>query len=257
MALADRQWGETCMQGVLKVKQRIRIKAHRSCSAIGCVGVLRLPMILISIALTVCPTAQGKEPAAAAVSIPSVNALLAGRYDNSAQVAQGKATGANPASQHVTITIEPTQQADWDFWRVHMDVDPAVAQSAGSDTSLDAVWAMNLARETDGKSLELIPFTLNPTVDAATVKASAFDKTQWLLLEACALHGDFAKSPLVAQVPPNEMCVAETMGLGGKRAFLPTWMKREGDELQIQLIYFGKPWRVEARRLSNPTTDGH
>jgi hypothetical protein len=245
------------MHGVLKVRQRVRIKAHRSWSAIGYMRVLCLPIMLFWVVLTVCPRAQGKEQAAAAVSISSVNALLAGHYDNSAQVARGKATGATPAPQHVTITIEPTQQADWELWRVHMDVDPAVAQSAGSETSLDAVWAMNLARETDGKSLELIPFTLNPSVDAATVKASAFDKTQWLLLEACALHGDFAKSPLVAQVPPNEMCVAETMGLGGKRAFLPTWIKREGDELQVQLIYFGKPWRVEARRLEIPSTAGH
>jgi hypothetical protein len=249
--------GKTHMHGVLKVRQRLRIKAHRAWSVIGCIGVLPLPIILIWIALTVCPTAQGKEQAAAAVSISSVNALLAGHYDNSAQVAQGKATGATPAPQRVGITIESTQQADWELWRVHMDVEPAVAQSAGSDTSLDAVWAMNLARGTDGKSLELIPFTLNPSVNAATVNASAFDKTQWLLLEACALRGDFAKSPLVAQVPPNEMCVAETMGLGGKRAFLPTWIKREGDGLQVQLIYFGKPWRVEARRLGTPSTDGH
>jgi hypothetical protein len=218
---------------------------------------VRLQILLFLVVPTVCPTAQGKEQVAAAVSIASVNALLAGRYDNSAQVAQGKATGSSPAPQHVTITIEPTQQADWELWHVHMDVDAAVAQSAGSEISLDAVWAMNLARGTDDKSLELIPFTLNPSVDAATVKASAFDKTQWLSLEACALRGNFAKSPLVAQVPPNEMCVAETMGLGGKRAFLPTWIKRDGDGLQVQLIYFGKPWRVEARRLSTPNTDGH
>jgi hypothetical protein len=116
---------------------------------------------------------------------------------------------------------------------------------------------MNLARGTDDKSLELIPFTLNPSVNAATVKASAFDKTQWLLLEARALRGDFAKSPLIARVPPNEMCVAETMGLGGQRAFLPTWIQREGDELQVHLIYFGKQWRVEARRVEIPGTAGH
>lgn len=172
-------------------------------------------------------------------------------------MAQGKTTGETPAPQHVTITIEPTQQADWELWRVHMDVDPAVAQSAGSDTSLDAVWAMNLARGADDKSIELVPYTLNPSVTAATVKASAFDKTQWLSLEACALRGDFAKSPIVAQVPPNEMCVAETMGLGGKRAFLPTWIKHDGAWLHVQLVYFGKPWRVEARRLSIPSTAGH
>jgi hypothetical protein len=63
------------------------------------------------------------------------------------------------------------------------------------------------------------------------------------------LVGKFAASQIVAGVPPNEMCVAETMGLGGKRAFLPTWIEREGDRLAVQLIYFGKPWRVEARRV--------
>lgn len=50
------------------------------------------------------------------------------------------------------------------------------------------------------------------------------------------------------QSPADEMCVAETMGLGGKRAFLPSWFELEGDSLQVQLIYFGKPWRVEAHR---------
>jgi hypothetical protein len=172
-------------------------------------------------------------------------------------VAQGKASGLTPAPQHVTITIEPTQQADWALWRVHMDVDPAVAQSAGSDTSLDAAWAMNVSRGADEKSLQLIPYTLDPSVNAATVKASAFDKTQWFSLEACALRGDFAKLRIVAQASGDEMCVAETMGLGGKRAFLPTWIKRDGDWLHVQLIYFGKPWHVEARRLSIPSTAGH
>jgi hypothetical protein len=38
------------------------------------------------------------------------------------------------------------------------------------------------------------------------------------------------------------------MGLGGKRAFLPSWIERQGDWLRVQLIYFGKPWRVNALR---------
>jgi hypothetical protein len=88
-----------------------------------------------------------------------------------------------------------------------------------------------------------------PSLDEASVKASAFDRRQWLSLEACALSGDLGKSRVVAQSPTDEMCVAETMGLGGKRAFLPSWIKLEGDSLQVQLIYFGKPWRVDARRV--------
>ena len=245
------------MHLVLEVRELLQIKANRTLSALGPIGVLRLPMMLFLVVLTVCQTAQCKASDTAGVSIATVGALLAGRYDNSAQVAQGKASGLTPAPQHVTITIEPTQQADWALWRVHMDVDPAVAQSAGSDTSLDAAWAMNVSRGADEKSLQLIPYTLDPSVNAATVKASAFDKTQWFSLEACALRGDFAKLRIVAQASGDEMCVAETMGLGGKRAFLPTWIKRDGDWLHVQLIYFGKPWHVEARRLSIPSTAGH
>jgi hypothetical protein len=179
-----------------------------------------------------------------------VEVRLAGRYENGAQVARGKAANETPPPQHVVITIEPTEQKDWELWRVHMDVEPAVAETAGSDTSLEAVWAMNISRQA-GKPLQIIPYTLKPSLDAASVKASAFDRTQWLSLEACTLDVEFGKSRIVAQAPPDEMCVAATMGLGGKRAFLPSWIEREGDGLRVQLIYFGKPWRVEARRVEN------
>lgn len=39
-------------------------------------------------------------------------------------------------------------------------------------------------------------------------------------------------------------------GLGGKRAFLPNSVEREGDWLHVQLMYFGRPWRVDARRVT-------
>jgi hypothetical protein len=191
--------------------------------------------------------AHSKEQSAA-VSASYLGALMAGRYSNPAQVAQGKATGENPPPQHVTITIEPTQQPGWEFWHVHMDVDPAVAEEAGSATSLDAIWAMHLARDEHDRSFQLIPFSLNPAVDAATVKASAFDRSQWLSLDACALRGDFGRSHISARAPADEMCVAATMGLGGKRAFLPLGVERAGDWLHVQITYFGKPWRVDARR---------
>jgi hypothetical protein len=205
--------------------------------------------------LALCPGVQGAARDAGA-SIADIGALLAGRYENSAQVAQGKAAADEHPPQHVTITIEPTQRADWELWRVHMDVDPEVAQAAGSDTSLDAVWAMNISRPAAGKPLRLIPYTLNPSMNEASVKASAFDPGQWLSLEACTLNGDFGKSRIAAAAPPDEMCVAETMGLGGKRAFLPSWVEREGDSLRIQLIYFGKEWRVDARREAIPGHGG-
>jgi hypothetical protein len=131
-----------------------------------------------------------------------------------------------------------------------MDVDPEVAESAGSDTSLDAVWAMNISRKPGDGSLQLIPYTLRPSADIATLSASAFDKTEWLALEACTLRGSFRASRVEIRVPPDEMCVAITMGLGGKRAFLPNSVEREGVWLHVQLMYFGRPWRVDARRVT-------
>lgn len=220
------------------------------------INILCLPVMLISAILAARQTAQCKEQDAAAVSIAGVGALLAGHYDNSAQAAHAYATAENPAPPHVTVTIEPTQRADWELWRVHMDVDPAVAQSAGSATSLDAVWAMNISRRAYDKSLRLVPYTLRPSVNAATVNASAFDETRWLSLEACMLLGDFGKSRIVAQVAGDEMCVAAGMGIGGKRAFLPSWIEREGDWLHVQLTYLGNPLRVDARRVSMPNHAG-
>jgi len=131
-----------------------------------------------------------------------------------------------------------------------MDVDPEVAELAGSDTSLDAVWAMNLIRHDPHNTLQLIPYTLLPSVHMESVKASDFDEKQWLSLDACVLAGRFAPSRIVAEAPTDATCVAATMGLGGKRALLPTSVEREGNRLRVQLIYFGKPWRVDARRAS-------
>ncbi|HEY8011523.1 MAG TPA: hypothetical protein VIE67_11065 [Rudaea sp.] len=203
---------------------------------------LKISMMLIMVVLATCPTAQCKEQNGAGISTAAIGALLAGRYDNSAQVAQaqGKATAENPAPPHVTVAIEPTQQPDWALWRVHMDVD--------ADTALDAVWAMNTSRRAFDKSLALIPYTLRPSVNAATVSAAAFDETQWLSLEACALRGDFGKSRINAH-SEGEPCAAAGMGIGGKRAFLPASIEREGDRLRVQLILRGTPLRVDARRL--------
>jgi hypothetical protein len=206
-----------------------------------------LTTMLVSL-LAACPSLCKEQEAG--VTIAGVGALLAGRYDNSAQVAQGAPLAENRTPQHVTITVEPTQRPDWSLWRVHMDVDRAVAQAAGSDTSLDAVWAMRISREAKDKTLRLIPHALSPSVNPETLNAAAFDPAQWLSLEACMLGGDFGTSRVVAAATADEMCVAETMGLGGKRAFLPSRIEREGAWLHVQLIYFGQPWRVDARRLA-------
>lgn len=206
-----------------------------------------LSMALVAaaaVALATVPNAFGKAPAASA-SIADVAALLAGRYDNSSQVVHGK--DEHPPPQHVTITIEPTARSDWQIWRVHMDVDPEVAQEAGSDTSLDAAWAMNITQTPRG--MELVPYTSKPSLDPTSMQASAFDESQWLSLAACALGGRFDAAGIAIRAPADEMCVAATMGLGGKRAFLPTSVARSGDDLQVTLIYFGRPWLVDARRI--------
>ncbi len=200
-----------------------------------------LRVALILGVLAVCQTAHCKERDAAAVPTASIDALLAGRYDNAAQVArtQGTATAENPAPPHVTVTIEPTQKADWALWRVHMDVDP--------ETALDAVWAMKTSRRAFDQSLSLIPYTLRPSVNATTVNAATFDEAQWLSLEACALRGDFGTSHIAAH-SEGEPCAVEGMGLGGKRAFLPASIERAGDWLHVQLIFRGTPLHVDALR---------
>ncbi len=71
------------------------------------------------------------------------------------------------------------------------------------------------------------------------------------------LRGDFGKSRITAQAAGDEMCVVEAMGLGGKRAFLPSWIERDGDRLQVTLIYFGEPWRVDARLVATPSRVTH
>jgi len=43
------------------------------------------------------------------------------------------------------------------------------------------------------------------------------------------------------------MCVAAAMGLGGKRAFFPSSIERQGDWLHYQLMYLGNPLRIDAR----------
>jgi hypothetical protein len=209
----------------------------------------RSAAITLVLALAFCRVALGEGREETDVSTARLGALPAGRYDNSAQVARGRAAAETPAPQHVTVTIEPTQQLGWQLWRVHMDVDPEVAKAAGSDTSLDAVWAMNVSHGDVKNSFWLIPYTVSSSVDVDALNASNFDRTQWLSLEACTLTGEFEKSHVLAQASPDEMCVAETMGLGGKRAFLPTWIERTGDWLHVQLIYFGRPWRVDAHRV--------
>jgi len=128
-----------------------------------------------------------------------------------------------------------------------MEVDPEVARAAGSATSLEAVWAMKLTNAQD-RSLRLIPYTVRAGINMESVTAAAFDESQWLSLEACMLLGDFGKYHVLAQVAGDEMCVAAAMGIGGKRAFLPSFVERQADWLHVQITYLGSPLLVETRR---------
>jgi hypothetical protein len=201
-------------------------------------------MILAGLALGQSAHAERQD----AAPIADIDKLLTGVYGNAAQVARGKTTGQTHPPQHVTIRIEPTQLAGWEIWRIHMDVDPAVARDAGSDTALDAVWAMNVLRQAQSKPLQFVPYSLLHSVDAGAAQAASFDQSQWLSIEACALDGEARGSRLLAQLPADAMCVAVSMSLGGKRAFLPSRIERDGEWLHVDLVYFGKPWRVDARR---------
>jgi hypothetical protein len=210
---------------------------------------MRMSSLLCLLPLAFAMAAASAAREVAPVSVADVGALLAGRFDNAAQL-KSNSTAEDLPPQHVTVTIEPTQLAEWQIWRIHMDVDSAVASSAGSETSLTAVWAMNILRRKADQPFELIPYTLKPSIGDASVNAAAFDQAQWLSLEACALGGNFSKSRALLQIPTDEMCAAASMGLGGKRAFLPNWVERDGDRLVVGIVYFGKPWRVDARRVN-------
>ena len=155
--------------------------ASRRASAVG--------SMLLLVGSAACLSAPSKVPQASdAASAAAISASLAGRYDNMAQVKRGKTSGQTPPPQHVIITIEPTPQDDWQIWRIHMDVDPEVAQLAGSDTSLDAVWAMNLTRRPPHDTLQLVPYTLAPAVDLAA-SADALHEPQNRLYERKFVRG--------------------------------------------------------------------
>jgi hypothetical protein len=208
----------------------------------------RVQLIVLLSLFATRQVALGKEPEQG--SMGDIETLLAGHYDNSAQWAR-PATGVPAGSgavPPVTVTIEPTRLPNWELWRVHMEVDPEVARAAGSATSLEAVWAMKLTTAQD-RSLRLIPYTSRAGIEMESVTAAAFDESQWLSLEACMLLGDFGKQHVFAQVAGDEMCVAAAMGIGGKRAFLPSLVERQADWLHVQITYLGSPLLIEARRV--------
>ena len=167
---------------------------------------------------------------AAFAAAPDPSALLAGRFDNAAQVK------SDPALPHVVVSVEPTAKPEWTLWAVHVETDPA--------TSFDQTWAMQLRKEYDG-SYALIPYY--QFKQDTPPAASSFDPAGWLSLEACALRGAFAKGRIEG-VAEGEPCVAVSMGVGARRALMPVSYVREGDRLEVDLNLRGVRTHIDARR---------
>ncbi|MEP7042310.1 MAG: hypothetical protein ABI843_04575 [Dokdonella sp.] len=162
-------------------------------------------------------TANGPARAASPASGP----LFEGIFDNHEQVWSVSEKAASGAPPHVVLTIEPTPQADWSIWRVHLD----------AAASVDAVWAMQRVGAGDAAAF-LLP---HRAMDAsAMANAGAFDPKQWIALNACALRGTI--TPLALHVAADiAACTTLAPGLGAQTALLPVAIEREGEWLHARL----------------------
>jgi len=170
-------------------------------------------------------------------SSPISGALFEGVFDNHEQVWQTRAAAGNAAPPHVVVTIEPTGQADWSIWRIHLD----------AAVPLDAVWAMQ--RIGTGDAASLVP---HRALDASiAANAATFDVRQWVPLDACALHG--TSTPTGAHVAADAAaCTTLAPGLGAQTALLPIALEREGEWLRVRLYADqarGADARVELRQV--------
>lgn len=202
-----------------------------------------LLMVLLLLGLSAChmakPAGESSTSAPTAASPEAVTTLLHGAYDNRDQVqrSQAGATAEHPATPQFAIKIEPTAQADWSLWHMHLATD--------ADTAIDATWAMHAQLEAD-KSMSLIPYNRrNASVPTA---AAAFDTEQWFSLEACALRGTFAASHINASAD-GMPCVVIATGIGAQRVLLPVMIEHDGEKLQVHLIYLGADLSLDARRV--------
>lgn len=193
--------------------------------------------LLIVPALLWFATCLAAQPQAGASAVTTnANALLQGRFDNRDQAGK-PSSDPEHAMPHVTIAIEPTAQADWSLWHVHLETD---AQS-----SFDQTWAMQARAEYDGSGALIPYYQLQQTQAPA---AAAFDPLDWLSLEACALRGQFKKNRIEG-MSEGEPCVAVSMGVGARRALLPVGIVREGEWLHVDLNLRGVRTRIDAKRL--------
>lgn len=193
--------------------------------------------LLIVPALLWFAACMAAQPHADANDVPAnASALLQGRFDNHDQA--GKASSDPEHSiPHVAVTIEPTAQADWSLWHVHLETD--------AQTSFDQTWAMQTRTEYDGSGALIPYYQLQQTQAPA---AATFDPHGWLSLEACALRGQFKKNRIEG-VAEGEPCVAVSMSVGARRALLPVGIVREGESLHVDLNLRGVRTRIDAKRL--------
>ncbi len=169
-----------------------------------------------------------------------VTALLAGRYDNTAQVGATSPTPSADPVPRVTIDIETTAQPDFTLWRVHVQTDP--------DTTYEQTWAMQVRAESDASDA-LIPYY--QFKQPAPPDARTFDAKDWLSLEACAMRGKYTRAH-IAGLSEGEPCVAVSMSVGARRALLPLGIVREGDMLHVDFNFRGVRTRIDARKTANP-----
>ncbi|HKE49077.1 MAG TPA: hypothetical protein VKB52_13515 [Rhodanobacteraceae bacterium] len=176
-----------------------------------------IAIVLAALALAACQSASVRKPK----SSPAAAQALAGTYDNHEQVWRAREAAQGAAvPPHIVVSIEPTSQAEWSLWHVHLDA----AQP------LDATWAM---RKADASTW--IPHR------ATAAPAPAFDAQQWTALDACALRaaGTHFAADLAA-------CTAIAPGIGAEAALLPLDVETEGEWLHARL-YADQARGAEAR----------
>ena len=173
---------------------------------------MRLPFAMALAATLVACQSLPRAPARKAAAAPPPTAgIEAGTYDNHEQLwlAHEQGTAAPP---HLSLDIQPTPQAEWTLWHVHVDAQPP----------LDAVWAMRAA----GPGGRLLPHA--PIAGLA----APFDVRAWAPLPACELREAHPGNALAADVAA---CAASIATLGAQGALLPTAVEPGSEGLRLRL----------------------
>ena len=175
----------------------------------------RIAFFVLALSLVACQNVRRAPSAPNAAPAPPASQ---GIYDNHAQVWQAHERAPGAAQPpHVVVTIEPTNQADWTLWHVHLDAAPPI----------EAVWAIHTVGQPDG-AVALVPH--RPLV-AAPAAAPALDAQQWAALDACTLRKSVNASVASADLAA---CSAIVPGIGAEAALLPLAIERDGEWLRVR-----------------------